>query len=220
MTSECRPRSANDRLKERFGDLVASSLIAATVVHFLVFQMWPEMTVSDWSTPAARDLAVVELPTIPLPAPPDPLPRPVRPVISESADVTATIEVVDFDRAGELQAPAPPPNIDSATDARGFVVLEVMPRLINPDEFQRALLRAYPQSLRDAGIGGTVSLDIHVDEEGRALEGRVRVGSGYVRLDEAALGLIDVMRFAPAVNRDRRVAVWVTVPIEFRSRRP
>ena len=35
------------------------------------------------------------------------------------------------------------------------------------------------------------------------------------QLDEAALKVADVFRFSPALNRDRRVAVWIELPITF-----
>lgn len=210
--------SANDRLKGRFGDVVALSFIAATLAHFLVFQMWPEMTASDWTSPDSPDLTIIDLPTIALPAPPAPFSRPAVPVISDNVDATATIEVVDFRRMKDLPPPPPRPTEATPAERRPFVVFDVPPRLTNPEEFQRALMRAYPRSLRDAGVGGTVTLEVYVDEQGRALEGRVSDGSGYDSLDETAVSLIDVMRFAPALNRDRRVAVWVQLPIAFRMR--
>ena len=61
-------------------------------------------------------------------------------------------------------------------------------------------------------------LQAFISEEGLVLEAAVTGSSGYARLDEAALGLVDVMRFSPALNRDREVAVWVELPIEFRIR--
>jgi TonB family protein len=74
----------------------------------------------------------------------------------------------------------------------------------------RALLEAYPQELRDRGVGGTTILELRVGVEGRVLDRRVRSTSGYPAFDEAALGVVDMMRFQPARNRDQRVPVWVT----------
>ena len=118
------------------------------------------------------------------------------------------------------ELPPPPPVPDGRVDATdgGFRVFEVAPRLLNPGEFQRALERAYPAGLRDAGIGGTVTMQVFIDVEGRVLEGRVTAGSGYRALDTAALELIEVMRFSPALNRDKAVPVWVQLPIAFRVR--
>jgi outer membrane biosynthesis protein TonB len=37
-------------------------------------------------------------------------------------------------------------------------------------------------------------------------------------LDEAALQVADVIRFSPALNRDKRVPVWISLPINFQTR--
>lgn len=72
--------------------------------------------------------------------------------------------------------------------------------------------------LRDAGIGGTVRVWLRLDTAGGVLDTRIAATSGVPRLDEAALRIVDRMRFAPAMNRDRPVEVWVSIPITFRVR--
>jgi protein TonB len=218
MTSRAHTDPANDRLKRRFEDILGVSLIAAVGVHFLIFQMWPEMTAEVLGRDVADEVTVIQLDDIPLPVAPEALLRPAAPIISTDAPVDATIPDVGWREVAELPPPPPPPADDAGADRRPFVVYDVAPRLTNPEDFERALQRAYPTALRDAGIGGTVTLQIFIDENGRALEARVVGGSGYARLDEVAVGLIDVMRFSPALNRDRRVPVWVEIPIAFRTR--
>lgn len=219
MTDTAQPLPANDRLKRRFGDIFAYALIAATGMHFLVLQMWPPITVADWSSPPEEAVLVMPLDDIPLPAPPVPISRPALPIAVDDVPATATIESVPWDQVKE-PPPPPPPDTRASTGAReGFFPFDVAPRLANAAEFQLALLRAYPAALRDAGIGGTVVLVAHISEEGMVLEARIGEGSGHARLDEAALGLVDVMRFTPALNRDRKVAVWVSLPVDFRIRR-
>jgi TonB family protein len=90
-----------------------------------------------------------------------------------------------------------------------FTPMSVQPWLLNRPEVGRALLEAYPPELRDRGIGGTTILELRVGAEGRVLDRRVQWTSGYPALDEAALGVVDMMRFEPARNRDQRVPVWV-----------
>jgi protein TonB len=219
MIDSTRSPTANDRLKDRSGDVVAFSLIAAVIVHVLVFQLWPEMSVTVWTDDGDGPLDVLVMPDeIPIPVPPEPIVRPATPRISADAPDEATIDHVSFERAAELPAPPPPPAERAEEGRSAFEVFDVAPRLVNPGDFQRALERAYPDALRDAGIGGTVTLQVYIDAEGRALEGRVVGESGYHALDAAALELIDVMRFSPALNRDRAVPVWVQLPIAFRVR--
>ena len=93
----------------------------------------------------------------------------------------------------------------------------VPPRLRNPDEVRRTLQRNYPPILRDAGIGGTVNVHIWLDENGEIVRSRIGQSSGHPSLDEAALRVVEIMRFAPAQNRDRAVRVIVNVPIHFEA---
>jgi TonB family protein len=89
------------------------------------------------------------------------------------------------------------------------------PKLLNSEEFIRSLERNYPVFLRDAGIGGEVSVWFYVDTDGRVQRTLVDKSSGYPALDEAALRVSSSMRFSPAMNRDQVVDVWVSIPIHF-----
>ena len=99
-----------------------------------------------------------------------------------------------------------------------FTPYEVAPRMTNTPEVQRALARAYPTLLRDAGIGGSVLIWFFIDEEGTVQETVVNQSSGHFQLDEAALTVADIVRFTPAMNRDKVVPVWISLPITFEVR--
>lgn len=99
-----------------------------------------------------------------------------------------------------------------------FTPYTVAPDLKNRDEVGRALEREYPPLLRDAGIGGTVVIYLFIDEEGIVQNTKVNQSSGHTSLDEAALRVGNVMRFSPAMNRDKKVPVWVSLPITFQVR--
>jgi TonB family protein len=99
----------------------------------------------------------------------------------------------------------------------GFVVLSVVPALLNQEEVTRALVKSYPAMLRDAGIGGDVMVWLLIDESGRVVETEIKSSSGHAALDQAARNVAGVMRFSPARNRDQQVKVWVSLPIRFRT---
>jgi protein TonB len=210
--------AANDRLKNRSTDVLGASLIAAVGVHFLILSLWPPITVKDWIRHTEEPPMILRLDEIVLPVAPEPIARPAAPRIVVGAPDDATIVPFTLKEARELPPPPPPRREVGPNSRPPFIAFEVAPRLTNANEFQRALLRAYPAALRDSGVGGVVVLQAFISEEGRVLEAAVTGSSGYTRLDEAALGLVDVMRFSPALNRDREVAVWVELPIEFRIR--
>jgi TonB family protein len=112
---------------------------------------------------------------------------------------------------------APPaPAIEGLAAAPAFTPMTVRPRILNVDEIQGEMARAYPSLLRDAGVGGTVQVDFFIDTDGRVKNAVVNRSSGQAQLDRAALRVAGVYRFLPARNRDEIVPVWVTFPVTFR----
>ena len=63
----------------------------------------------------------------------------------------------------------------------------------------------YPEEARRAGIEGTVTLSITIDNEGKAVAAKVLKGAGY-GLDEAALTAIKRFRFKPAIKGGEAVS--------------
>ncbi len=63
----------------------------------------------------------------------------------------------------------------------------------------------YPEEARRAGIEGTVTLSITIDNEGKVVAAKVLKGAGY-GLDEAALTAIKRFRFKPAIKGGEAVS--------------
>jgi protein TonB len=99
-----------------------------------------------------------------------------------------------------------------------FTPYTVRPDIKNRAEVQRALEREYPSLLREAGLGGTVLVWFFIDEDGEVVRTQVHQSSGQKALDAAALKVADVIHFTPALNRDKRVPVWISLPITFQTR--
>jgi TonB family protein len=100
--------------------------------------------------------------------------------------------------------------VETAPPQPRFTPASTEPVMLNRAEVARALLDTYPAALRDRGIGGTAILQLRVGTEGRVLDRRVQKSSGYADMDDAALRVVDMMRFQPARNRDQQVPVWVS----------
>ena len=210
----------NDRFKRSFGSWLWGSMIAATVLHFMLFQFWPTQTVPDVSF-TAEELKIIELPPeIEIPPPPEAISRPATPVIA-TVEIDDDITIAPTTFADNPFDDLPPPPTKDAPDisvAPVFTPMTVRPEIRNRAEIQQALMTQYPAMLRNAGIGGTVEVWFFISEEGRVLDRRVFESSGYVQLDEAALKVADVFRFTPALNRDQIVQVWIRFPIKFQLR--
>lgn len=211
---------ANDRLKQSFTAWLWSSMIAATVMHFGVFSLWPTLTAADVSVDAEA-FEVIDIPEIDIPRPPDELTTPAKPVVATTeVDENLTIDATTWEDNPVETLPPPPSDEETAPVAGQTITpFTLAPRILNKDAVVRAMDRAYPSALRDAGIGGTVHVLFHIDEEGTVQDFRIDRTSGHDALDDAALSVAEVYRFSPALNRDKRVAVWVAFPVVFEVRR-
>jgi protein TonB len=212
--------TANEKLKRSFGNWFWGSMIAATLLHFAFFQFFPDLTAEDVSF-TADELEAIELPPeIEIPPPPEQISRPATPVVAEAnIDEDITIAPTTFEDNPVENLPPPPEEGGSDISAAPtFTPFTVAPDIRNRTEVQRALQREYPPLLRDAGIGGTVQVWFFIDEDGLVQDTRVNQSSGHTALDEAAIKVAGVFRFSPALNRDKKVPVWVSLPITFTTR--
>jgi len=195
-------------------------MIVATVVHFSAFAFWPELTAADFSF-ESNELEAIELPPeIEIPPPPQQIARPATPVMA-SADIDEDITIAPTTFEDNPVEDLPPPPEEQAVDlsaAPTFTPFTVAPDIQNRAEVIRAMEREYPPLLRDAGIGGTVQVYFFIDEEGTVQQFQVNESSGHQALDDAALAVAGVYRFSAALNRDKRVPVWVSFGITFQVR--
>lgn len=212
--------TANERLKRTFGSWFWGSMIAATVVHFGAFMFWPELTTEDMSF-TSEELEAIELPPeIEIPPPPQQIARPATPVMA-TAEIDEDITIAPTTFEDNPVEDLPPPPEEAATDlsaAPTFTPFTVAPSILNRQEVVRAMEREYPPLLRDAGIGGTVTVWFFIDEDGVVQDYRVSQSSGHQALDDAAIAVASVYRFSAALNRDKKVPVWVQFPITFQVR--
>ncbi|MGD8278099.1 MAG: TonB family protein [Gemmatimonadota bacterium] len=216
--------TANDRFKRQFGDWFWGSMAVAALLHGAMFAFFPKMTSGDVSF-SVEELQTVDLPPeVEIPPPPEAISRPATPVVG-SANISEdiTIAATTFEENPVNNLPPPPTTgggvmAEDIAKAPTFTPFTVAPRLKNNGEVARALERNYPPLLRDAGIGGEVNVWFFIDEEGKVLKTQVNQSSGYPALDDAAVKVGQMMEFTPAYNRDKKVQVWVSIPIKFNTK--
>ncbi len=95
--------------------------------------------------------------------------------------------------------------------------VERNPSLRNPGEITRELQRAYPAHLHDAGIGGTVLMELLVQSNGAVRQARV-VNTTHPELQEPARTVAQTMRFEAAQKGGEPVHVRLQIPITFQPR--
>ena len=114
----------------------------------------------------------------------------------------------------EVGAP-PAVQAESPSERPHFIPYETPPALLNGAEVEKLLEKVYPKPLKEGGVGGSVILWIYVNAAGEVENTVVKRGSGFTALDEAAAQVARAMEFAPAQNRDKPTAVWVSQTITF-----
>ena len=141
---------------------------------------------------------------IDLPPPPA---RPSVPIESEDEDLEdVTIEETDLESFEAWDAPPPPPEGPRVK----FIPYDDPPRPLTP------IRPKYPEIAQEAGIEGTVIVQVFVDKKGRVKETIILKGIPNTGLDEAAIKAIRKTRFFPAKQRERAVGVWISIPVNFR----
>jgi protein TonB len=73
----------------------------------------------------------------------------------------------------------------------------------------------YPRIARRKGYEGTVVLEVLVNAEGKVADCRIRRSCGHFVLDNAAMKSIRNWVFEPGMRGEKRVEMWVKVPIRF-----
>ncbi|MBC8214423.1 MAG: energy transducer TonB [Candidatus Marinimicrobia bacterium] len=139
---------------------------------------------------------------------PEPPARPSVPVASEDEflDEDITIEETEFDQFEEWDAPPPPA---SSGPQVVFIPFEEPPRPKTP------IRPVYPDIAREAGIEGVVYVQAFIDKNGNVTQVVVAKGIPNTGLDEAAVDAVKRTRWKPALQRDKKIGVWYSIPIRF-----
>lgn len=222
MLKDSRSTKTNAKSLARHPDLlmlgyplrVRTILLSVILTVSLIGFMFPRGGISGRGRQSAIDQVVETFdipPTQQFITPPPPS-RPTIPVESLDEDLAEdiTIDPTDLDDF-DWEAPPPPPSARSIK----FVPYEVAPVPIGGFS---AILKhlEYPRIAHEAGIEGRVVVQAHIDKKGRVIETIILVGVPGTGMNEAAEKAIKLTRFSPAMQRDKPVAVWLSIPIGFK----
>ncbi len=150
----------------------------------------------------------------PTPPPPPPRPRPeARP---QPQQLVAAAPVLS---PAEYVAPPPPTQPVPVIEAPPVPV----PKPVGPVTLGAELSAscpertapAYPLLSRRLGEAGTTVLRVELDEQGHVGSARVATGSGFARLDEAALAAVKTWRCNPAQRNGQAVRAVALQPFKF-----
>lgn len=189
----------------------------AAALFFLIvaFQAAKQISVSSAAvTQPDIKIEVADIPAtqqIKQAAPP---PRPSVPVPTESEQIPEdlTIASTEIDLT-QIPPPPPPPAEDELPI---FVAYDEPPQIIGGmAELQKHL--KYPRLAQAAGVEGIVFLKVLVSVSGVAEKVEVlRAKPENMGFEESATSAVQKVKWEPAKQRDRKIRVWVSIPVQFK----
>jgi len=162
---------------------------------------------------APSALEMKEEPKRPPPPKPEPIEKPQpRQIAAETPIVTPTDDIVP-PPPPKPEPPAPAPTIQAppAPMPTGPVSLSTELAVVCPNR----IAPNYPAISRRLDEAGTVVLHVELDETGLVAAARVQAGSGYPRLDAAALSAVKTWRCTPAMRDGQPVRAVALQPFKF-----
>ena len=139
---------------------------------------------------------------------PEPPPRPSVPIASEDEffDEDITIEDTELEDFEDWESHSFGPGPEDE-----FIPYDQAP----VPKIALSSLVQYPDLAREAGIEGKVYVKAFVNAKGIVTSLKIIKGIPNTGLDEAALKAVKKSRWYPARQRDKKVGVWITIPIDF-----
>ncbi|NIR52998.1 energy transducer TonB [candidate division KSB1 bacterium] len=145
---------------------------------------------------------------------PPPPARPSVPIPTESEsvpeDVTITSTEIDL---SDIPPPPGPPEEDG--EHQIFVAYDEPPKIIGGMAALQKHLR-YPRLAQAAGVEGIVFVKILISPSGVTERAEVLkakpAGMGF---EEAAINAVKKVKWHPAKQRDKKIRVWVSIPVQF-----
>ena len=187
----------------RFSGLIGVLLVS---LGFLFIQK--NMNIAVLEKISTPDIEVVDaIPPTTIDLPNEPL-RPAVPIESEDPDFVPDVSIpeIDFNIYIPLSEAPSLPNGPKPI----FVPYDQLPKPLTP------IRPKYPEIAREAGMEGTVYVEVFIDKKGRVTETSIKKGFPNTGLNEAAVEAIRKTRFKPAMQRDMPVGIWISIPVKFR----
>ena len=196
-------------LKFKYPVIIRLSTLFSIILLILIFLIYPRyLGLIALEDVELQEIIIENIPQTQQIEKPPPPARPSVPVESEDEDIAddLTIEETDLDSFEAWDAPPPPPEGPRVK----FIPYDDPPQPLS------SIRPVYPEIAQEAGIEGTVVVQVFVDIKGRVKDTLVLKGIPNTGLDEAAVTAIKKTRFRPAKQRERAVGVWISIPVNFR----
>ncbi len=200
----------NDPLLEDYPVRIREVLLCVILLISFMFYAFPRFLgeAKKMATTVQEEIETFDIPQTEQIKLPEPPPRPSVPVASEDElfDEDITIEDTELEDFGDWVLPD-----DNNAPSDEFIPYDQAPKAKTP----LGDLVIYPELAREAGIEGKVYIKAFINTKGRVTAAKVLKGIPNTGLDEAALKAVKKSLWFPARQRDKKVGVWITIPIDF-----
>ena len=196
-------------LKFKYPLVIRLATLFSIILLILTFLIYPRyLGLIELEDVELQEIIIENIPQTQQIEKPPPPARPSVPVESEDEDIAddLTIEETDLDSFEAWDAPPPPPEGPRVK----FIPYDDPPQPLS------SIRPVYPEIAQEAGIEGTVVVQVFVDKKGRVQDTLILKGIPNTGLDEAAVTAIKKTRFRPAKQRERAVGVCISIPVKFR----
>jgi protein TonB len=192
---------------KRFGLCLLASAVGLGIVAFLFPRFEQRIVVSRMIDPVI--IIIDDIPETaqePLPALPPDIPAAGEGLAVKDAAADTDRVDIDFLASQDLSV-GMPRDMELDEETVGFWTVSREPVLI------KEVLPDYPAEARAAGLEGAVFVKFAVGSNGRVKKALVLKGPEIFR--EPALRAVYQFEFIPAMQNEKPVAVWMTLPIRF-----
>ena len=208
--------STRMKFKLNYRKVLEVSMVFALVVLIVMFQAFKRFETKITLKKAA--IPIIQIDEIPLteqierPPPPS---RPSVPIPTEDEDVPEDLTIEETEINFDEEPPPAPPPPEEEEETPLFVPYDSAPEIIGGMAAVKRHL-VYPEIARRAGVEGTVIIQVLVDIKGVVNNTRIAKSLGNNGCDEAAIEALKKVKWKPALQRDKPVKVWVSIPVIFK----
>ena len=199
----------NQKFKLGYNRYLRNAFYVAVAVHVLMFYFTPTFTFKPYVL-REEYFEAIDLPEqFELPPPPKEIMAPAVPIEAaegEEVDDEADIAPTSFERIEDVPPPPPPPS-EQASEFYAFDEPPVLVKFVNPK---------YPDLARQAGIEGSVLINVLIAEDGKVLSASVIQSDVTPAMEKAAIEAARQFLFKPAKQRTVPVKARMAIPIRFK----
>jgi len=207
-------RSPKANLRLQYKKIYEVALVVALILMITTFQLAGQFSLAPTSLSKVDfKIEVADIPVTEQFRKPSPPPRPTIPIPTEEESIPEdlTIALTEIDLTN-IPPPPPPPEDEELI----FVAYDKPPEIIGGFAKLQKYLK-YPMLAWKSGIEGIVFIKVTIGVDGRTeCVEIIKAKPANCGFEESAVEAIKKVRWEPAKQRDKKIRVWVTIPVEFK----